>query len=190
MPYTNLIEGCKANHQQSQELLVRRLAPKLLAVCERYCMEKNLAQDALQETFIALFKYIHTYTGEGNFEGWAKKIAVRCSLKLNATYKRVLYVETPQLYINDNTFIPEVYGSLSIEAIMQLLKKLSDSQYVIFNMFVIEGFSHKEISETLNIPESTSRSLLARGRVRLMELIREQEKPSGNTFFQLSYLFN
>lgn len=183
MNFDNILQGCIQQQQSSQELLVHTFAPRLLAICERYCKDKEMAKDALQETFINIFKYIHTYNGESEFITWARKIAVNNCLKINKKYFRLQFVDEAEARFNDHSYIPEAYSNLSVEAIMNLTKKLSDSQYVVFNMYVVEGFSHKEIGEALNITESSSRSTLTRARMRLIELIQDMEDRRNSTIF-------
>ncbi len=183
MNLDNILQGCRQQQQSSQELLVHTFAPKLLAICMRYCRDKDLAKDALQETFINIFKYINTYNGESEFMAWARRIAVNNCLKINQKFFKLNIVEDKEINFNDHSYIPDVYSKLSVEDIMELCNQLSESQFIVFNMFAIEGFSHKEICTTLNITESSSRSLLTRARMKLIDLVNNMEDNHNNTIF-------
>ena len=183
MDIDNILQGCLQQQQSSQELLVHAFAPKLLSICERYCKDKEMARDAVQETFINIFKYIHTYNGETAFITWARKIAVNNCLKINKKYFKLQFVDESEARFNHGSYIPEAYSNLSVESIMELVRKLPDSQYVVFNMYVVEGFSHKEIGEALNITESSSRSTLTRARSKLIEMINDIEDKNNNSIF-------
>jgi RNA polymerase sigma factor (sigma-70 family) len=175
-----IIEGCKAGNQKCQNSLVHTFAPRLMALCMRYTKNEDLAKDALQETFIAAFKYIHTFENKGSFEGWLRKIAANSSIKLiKKMYEVHLYDET---MIDNNAFaeVPDVYSNLSIEEILKLLHKLPHSQNVIFNLSVVEGYNHAEIGQMLGITESTSRSTLCKARNRLVELLNEENIKQNN----------
>jgi len=179
----NILQGCLQQQQSSQELLVRTFAPRLLAICERYCRNKDMAQDALQETFINIFKYLHSYNGESEFITWARKIAVNNCLRINKKFYKLQFVEESEARFSDHSYIPDDYNNLTVDEIMALVKKLPDSQYIVFNMFVVEGFSHREIGEELNITESSSRSTLTRARMRLIEMIQKMEDKSNSSLF-------
>ena len=183
MNLDNILQGCLQHQQSSQELLVHAFAPKLLAICERYCKDKELAKDAVQETFINIFKYIHTYNGESEFITWARKIAVNNCLKINKKFFKLSFVDESEAKFNDHSYIPDVYSKMSVDSIMELCKQLSDSQYVVFNMYVVEGFSHREIGQALNITESSSRSTLTRARMKLIDLINDIEDRKNSSIF-------
>jgi RNA polymerase sigma-70 factor (ECF subfamily) len=140
----------------------------------RYTSDKELAKDALQECFINVFKYIHKYEGKGSFEGWIKRIAVTCTLTIHKKYHQIYFVEETVVDQYSQTNIPDIYSDLGVEEIMALLKKLPESLYLVFNLNVVEGFNHGEISEMLGITESTSRAALCKARNKLVELIKKQ----------------
>lgn len=176
MKTNEIIQGCKQKHKKAQHALVRTYAPVLMAICKRYTKDATLAQDALQETFVNVFKYIHSYQDRGSFEGWLKKIAVNCSLtfvkKMKPLYASGEVTDRDLL----NMEIPDIYSQLGVEDIMRLMEKLSPSMYTIFNLSVIEGYNHGEIGKMLDISERTSRATLSRARARLVVLIQEESK--------------
>lgn len=174
MSLQDIIQGCKEGNRTCQDALVQKFAPGLLALCMRYTTDKELAKDALQECFINAFKYIHKYEGKGSFEGWIKRIAVTCTLTIHKKYHQIYFVEENVADQYSQTNIPDIYSELGVEDIMALLKKLPESLYLVFNLNVVEGFNHGEISEMLGITESTSRAALCKARNKLVELIKKQ----------------
>jgi len=147
-----------------------------MSICIRYTKDHSLAEDALQETFINVFKYINTFSGSGSFEGWLKKIAINSSLSFQKKIKNdSSFVEIDESF-SSYAEIPDIYGSLNREEILSLLNELPHSQYTIFNLRIVEEFTHKEISEMLNISERTSRSTLSRARARLIDIMKREEK--------------
>ncbi|MBK8701271.1 MAG: RNA polymerase sigma factor [Saprospiraceae bacterium] len=174
MELEEIIAGCKKGNEKCQNNLVAMFATRLMALCMRYTHDKELAKDALQETFINAFKYIQSYSGKGSFEGWLRRIAVNSSLKTIKTMYQVHLVEEAAIDSNAFAEIPDVYSSMGKEEIIRLLKRLPHSQYLIFNLIVIEGYNHGEISQMLDITESTSRATLCKARNKLVEILKEE----------------
>jgi len=181
----DVIAGCKEGEKKCQAHLVRSYAPVLLSICRRYTRDTESANDALQETFINIFKYINGYSGKGSFEGWMKRIAVNCSISFQKKHFKV-YHEADTLSDNfEHSEIPSVYSKLGKDDILSLLEALPKSLYLVFNMHIVEGFSHKEISETLNISEGTSRASLSRARARMIEIIEERNNQEAKSAMRL-----
>ena len=175
MDLERIIEGCKNGEKLCQERLVRNYAPGLLAICRRYSRDSESANDALQESFINIFKYIKSYSGAGSFEGWMKRIAVNCTITFQKKNFK-LHFEPNMLHdSSQHCEIPDVYSTLGKEDILSLLSELPKALYVVFNMHVVEGYSHKEISKILSISEGTSRASLSRARARLIEIIEDRQ---------------
>lgn len=174
MSLQDIIQGCKEGNRTCQDALVQKFAPGLLALCMRYTTDKELAKDALQECFINVFKYISKYEGRGSFEGWIKRIAVTCTITIHKKYHQIYFIDETAADQYSHANIPEVYSDMGVEEIMSILKKLPESLYLVFNLFVVEGFNHSEISAMLGITESTSRAALCKARNRLVELIKRQ----------------
>ncbi|MBK8621100.1 MAG: RNA polymerase sigma factor [Saprospiraceae bacterium] len=182
METERIIQGCKSGDRKCQEALVYMFSPRLLAVCRRYCKDYSLAEDALQETFINAFRYIHTYSGSGSFEGWLRRIAVTKSLEMqNKFFKLTMFSLETETNITESV-IPDVYSTLGEQELALILKKLPENQYIVFNLYVVEGYSHQEIAQLLSIAEGSSRSLLSRARQTLTTLL-------ANPYQQSSYLF-
>lgn len=178
----HIIDGCKNGRPKSQESLVHEFAPRLLAICRRYCGSRSLANDALQETFINVFKYINSYKGSGSFEGWLKRIAANSSIQLIKKYKPFDFKEDHQMERVVEAQIPDVSSTLSTQEILGLLDQLPKSLQTVFNLYIVEGFSHNEIGEILNITSSTSRSHLTKARVKMIELLKTQHIEFGKTY--------
>ena len=168
-----IIKGCKKGDIKSKEALVELYAPMLMSVCERYCKDKTIAKDALQETFINIFKYIGTYSSKGSFEGWIRRIAVNCSYAFINKIHTVYFIEEENVTFSQLEQIPDVYSDLAEQDLLKLINKLPLNQYLVFNMYVIEGFKHEEIAEILNIGTTTSRSNLSRARSNLIRILQE-----------------
>lgn len=174
MTTEELIAKCKSGDAQGQSCLVRTYAPRLMAICRRYTKDPASAQDALQETFINVFKYINSYSGKGSFEGWLKRIAVNCSLAFAKKVHPVYFVdETPDSALQMSE-VPDAYSNLGKEEIMGLMKRLPESLYVVFNLVVIEGYNHREVGEMLGITEGSSRGSLSRARSKLIEILQSE----------------
>lgn len=149
----------------------------LLSVCRRYARDEAMAKDVLQETLIRIFQHIGRYEDKGSFEAWMRRIAVRRSLQWieKSSFQHELQpVEMP----DTGTVEPEVYGALGAEEILELLNNLPAGFRAVFNLNVVEGYSHKEIAELLDITESTSRSQLVRARKLLQEKLIQLKKTS------------
>ena len=166
-----LIKDCQIGKKSSQYELVKRYSKMLLVVCRRYVRDESTAKDVLQETLIRIFRNIEKYKFTGSFEGWMKKIAVRCSLQWIEKNKSRKEVQVVDLNIEE-TSNPEEFDSLSIGQITKLIEELPEGYRMVFNLNIIEGYDHKEISELLNITESSSRSQLVRARRLLQKKIK------------------
>lgn len=172
MDLTNIIYACKKGDEIAYKQLLNALASTLRAVCIRYLKDEDLAKDALQETFIHIFKYINTYSESGTIEAWSKKIAVNNCLK--TLKKQKLNIEI------DNAFsIASLDASplekMNAEAIIALINGLPELQRIVFNMYVVEGYSHAEIASCLDMSESNSKMTLMRARNKLKMLTEKQE---------------
>ena len=165
-----LIRGCQKGDKKCQYELVERYSATLMAICRRYAKDDPSAKDVLQEALIRIFSNIGKYQMTGSFEGWMKKITVRCALTwLDKSYfqKEKALMD---FHINES-IQPDVYDYLGVEEIQKSIDELPLGFRTVFNLNVIEGFSHKEIGEILQITESASRSQLTRARRLLQEKI-------------------
>ena len=164
MDEIQLIKGCKENKPKAQKELYETYARKMMAVCLRYTNDRESAQDLLQDGFIKVFTAIGTYSGNGSFEGWMRKIFVNTALEY--LRKNDILRETVDIDSPDTLKEPD-YSALekiSADELMELVRELPTGFRTVFNMFAIEGYSYKEIAEALGINESTSRSQFTRAK--------------------------
>ena len=165
---------CKQGNRAAQKVLYDSLSPKMFAVCLRYMGDRDLAEDTLQEGFITLFSKLETYSGDGSFEGWARKIFVNTalmSLRKNDVLKQSEEIDSAWSVSSEET---TAIQNITYKELMKMIAGLPPGFRTVFNMYVIEGYSHKEISEALGISEVTSRSQLQRARVMLQKKIKER----------------
>ncbi|HMV13747.1 MAG: RNA polymerase sigma factor [Chitinophagales bacterium] len=170
--YNELIELCKRNNREAQYKLYSLLSSKMFAVCIRYAKNKEAAEDLLQEGFVKVFTNIDKFRADGSFEGWVRRIMVNTAIEqYRKNTKMYPVVSADDIKID----IPETETSdnLEVEDLMKMINSLSHGYKTIFNLYVIEGFSHKEIADMLNISEGTSKSQLARARYLLMEMVNK-----------------
>ena len=167
-----IIKGCLAGDRRDQELLYRRHSAKLYAVCLQYSGNDEEARDILQEGFIKIFGNLSHYKHEGSFEGWMRRITVNTALEKYRT-RHSLY------RVDDIDMIPEPdaepdnqdYAGLEANDLLDIIRELSPKYRMVFNLYAIEGYSHKEISKMVNISEGTSKSNLSRARVILQRRV-------------------
>jgi RNA polymerase sigma-70 factor (ECF subfamily) len=171
MTESAIIIGCKEGKAALQEALYRKYAPKMLGVCYRYARNKEDAEDMLQESFVRVFTQIHQYLGIGSFEGWIRKVVVHTSinhLKKNKKFSDFVDVFS----LTDYLFIEESSTAyLQEKDILECIRQLPLGYKTVLNLFAIEGYSHKEIAELLDIEESTSRSQYVRAKNMLEKIL-------------------
>ncbi|MBR1873188.1 MAG: sigma-70 family RNA polymerase sigma factor [Bacteroidales bacterium] len=167
----NLINACRKGDRSSQKRLYDSLAPKMFALCLRYMGRRDEAEDVLQDGFVTLFSKLDSFSGEGSFEGWARKIFVntalmslrkRDALKMSDDLDTARSLSTPS---------PSQLQNIGYKELLGLVADLPAGYRTVFNMFVVEGYTHKEIAQHLGISEATSRSQLQRARMLLQEKI-------------------
>ena len=167
-----LIEKCKKNDRSAQRSLYEKLAPKMFPVCIRYMGDRDKAEDVLQDGFITLFNKLDSYSGEGSFEGWARKIFVNTALMSLRRSDVLKESEDIDSAYNVGSDAPTAIEQIGYNELMKMISELPAGFRTVFNMYVIEGYSHKEIGEELGISENTSRSQLQRARVMLQNKIK------------------
>ncbi len=168
----DLIEGCIRGDRKMQKELYERFAPKMFGVCLRYASSNEEAEDILQEGFIKVFKKIGSYRNEGSFEGWIRRIFVNTAIE---HFRRKTH-QQPITEKEESTVEGKylsVLDALAEKDIVQLIQQLSPGYRTVFNMYVIEGYSHKQIAEELGISEGTSKSQLSRAKQILQELVQK-----------------
>lgn len=170
----NLYEGCRTGNRHAQEKLYHALASKMLGVCLRYARSTFEAEDMLQSGFIKVFRHIDSYRGAGSFEGWIRRIMVNTAIEIyRKNLRNGLSVEIEEVYEDTHhTFSMDV---LECEDLLRLIQTLPEGYRLVFNMYALEGFSHREIAETLQISEGASKSQLSRARAWLKEKLKQLE---------------
>lgn len=167
---SDLIKGCINGDPQMQRLLYQRFSSMMYAVCLRYSENTEDANDIMQEGFIKVYKSLNKFRAEGSFEGWVRRIFINTSIE-HYRKKVKLYnvTEVQENTIEDKEL--DALDSLAAKDIMNIVNELSPGYKAVFNMHVIEGYSHKEIADILGITEGTSKSQLARAKGVLKKII-------------------
>lgn len=159
----DLVEGCRKGERKAQESLYRAIASKMFNLCLRYAVSEEEAEDMLQNGFIKVFQSIAGFRGEGSFEGWIRRIFVNTAIEMlrkNKVIQNTVSVDTV-FDEEQQTFDME---DLEVRDLLTLIQQLPDGYRVVFNMYAIEGYSHKEIADALEISEGASKSQLSRAR--------------------------
>lgn len=170
-----LIDSCMNGNREAQKILYDHLAPKMFPLCIRYVGDRTLAEDVLQDGFITLFSKLESYKGEGSFEGWARRIFVTTALmdlRKKDALKMSEDLDAARSLKADNVSQTQHIG---YKELMKLVMSMPTGFRTVFNMYAIEGFSHKEIGKMLGISETTSRTQFSRARIWLQNKIKEQE---------------
>jgi RNA polymerase sigma-70 factor (ECF subfamily) len=169
---SDLIEGCIQGNRKMQYELYQRFSPKMYGVCLRYAANAEEAEDILQEGFIKVFKKMGSYRGDGSFEGWIRRIFVNTAIE---HFRKKAYLQ-PITEQEENTIEGKylnVLENLAEKDIIKLIQQLSPGYRTVFNMYVIEGYTHKQIADILNISEGTSKSQLSRAKLILQDLVKK-----------------
>lgn len=168
---SDLIEGCIQGDRKMQYELYKRYAPKMYGVCLRYAANAEEAEDILQEGFIKLFKKIGSFRGEGSFEGWIRRIFVNTAIE---QYRKKTYLQpiSEQEETLEGKYL-SVLDKMAENDIIQLVQQLSPGYRTVFNMYVVEGYTHKQIADILGISEGTSKSQLSRAKIILQDLVKK-----------------
>lgn len=166
-----ILQGCINNHTAAQQQLYDAYNAKMLALCYRYARNKDDAEDMLQEGFIKVFTQIKQYRGEGALEGWVRRIMVHTcinNLKKNKKFNESVDIIHAQVLKSNSDDIPSV---MQAKQIIDCIRLLPLGYRTVLNLYAIEGLSHKEIGQLLDIEESTSRSQYTRAKVMLQQLL-------------------
>src|SRR5690606_32920848 len=148
-----LINDCKNNDTKAQEQLYRLFSSKLFAICLKYSRNYAEAEDNLQDGFLIIFDKIHQFNFKGSFEGWAKRIMINNVLQ---QYRGVSFLPLTTENISDDEPEVEIDDSISLDFLMKIIQELPDRYRLVSNLYVIDGYPHKEIAEMLGITTGTS----------------------------------
>lgn len=170
-----MLEGCIANQEIAQKCLFERYSGVMTGVCMRYADRYDEAQDMVQDGFVKVFKKINTFSGSGSLEGWIRRIMVNTALD----YLRKIKNERFNLSIDDVDYsIKEqqiIESSMQAEDLLKIIRTLPLGYRTVFNMYAIEGYTHREIAEKLEISENTSKSQYSRARSLLQKKLEHLE---------------
>lgn len=170
----SLLEGCRRGERKAQEMLYRKLSSRMMSVCMRYAKDSYEAEDILQTGFIKVFQKVNDFRSDGSFEGWIRRIMVNTAIEVYRKNLRSLnVVDIDEVYDQPQSTFD--MNGLETKDLMKLIQELSNGYRLVFNMYVIEGYSHKEIGEELGITEGASKSQLSRARTILKEKIIKME---------------
>ena len=166
-----MLAGCLQNSASSQEALYNRFSPRMLGVCYRFAKNREDAEDMLQEGFIKVFTQIHQYRNEGALEGWVRRIVVHTcinTLKKNKKFSDSVDISFAKgLHITEEN-IPSI---VQAKQVVECIRLLPIGYRTVLNLYAIEGYSHKEIADVLDIEESTSRSQYTRAKTTLEDIL-------------------
>ena len=170
-----LIESCRNGDRSAQKVIYDRLAPRMFPLCIRYVGDRELAEDVLQDGFVTLFTHLADYKGDGSFEGWARKIFVNTALMELRRKDALKMSDDLEVLRGMKTETTSQLQNIGYKDLMRVITQLPPGFRTVFNMYAIEGYSHKEIGEILGISETTSRTQLSRARTWLQNKLKEIE---------------
>ena len=173
MGLERLIKQCANNDRKAQKEIYQLFAGKLFSICLKYSKNKQEAQDNFQDGFIVIFEKIGQFNFKGSFEGWLKRVMINTVL-LKYRKKNVLNIVTEE--IPDEVIVDVDDDGISLDFLLNLINELPDRYRMVFNLYALDGYSHKEISEMMLIAEGTSKSNLARARAILKQKIEIHQK--------------
>jgi len=171
---TEIIKGCKAKDRRAQKALVDTYSPYLFGICVRYAVDRAYAKDYLQESLIRILNKVDTYKEQGKFRSWMAQVTAMKCLELIRKEKKHRSEE-----VSDHIGLASgshIFDKMRQEEVMLFMESLPDNYRISLNMYLVEGYNHKDIAKTLNITEGSSRSLITRGR----KMIQEAFKSEGN----------
>jgi RNA polymerase sigma factor (sigma-70 family) len=168
---TDLINECKKNNREAQNELYRRYKDTLYLLSLKYCRNEVEAEDNLHDAFITIFLQINSFKNIGSFEGWIKRITI---FKAIDKYKKIkpIAIEIKNDILEDTSVTTEI-TQLSIEALLKIIQELPDQYRIVFNLYQLDNYSHREIAQILNISEGTSKSNYHRAKIILREKITQ-----------------
>ena len=173
MSLNQLIENCKINDTKAQSELYKLFSSKLFSVCLKYSRNYAEAEDNLQDAFLTIFKKIDQYKNKGSFEGWLKRVTINTVLQQYRNQKVFDIVNENNI---EEVDIETEEDTLSIDYLLKIIQELPDRYRLVFNLYVLDGYSHKDIAEMLDINIGTSKSNLARARQILKQTIVQYQQ--------------
>lgn len=170
----DVIEGCRRRERDAQRHLYETFSSKMYGICYRYIKDSMEAEDVLVTAFTKIFEKIDQFKNEGSFEGWIRRIVVNEALT-SLRKRRNMYLEKELESIDRDPNYTYLCDNLETEDLIRMVQELPTGYRLVFNMYAIDGYSHKEIADSLGISENTSKSQLSRARTYLQKMLREEE---------------
>jgi RNA polymerase sigma-70 factor (ECF subfamily) len=169
----DLWEGCKKNDRRYQELLYKKYANKMYSICLSYAKNRPMAQDILQDGFVKVFKKIKSFKAKGSLEGWIRRIIINTALDhLRQQSKKFEFIDSSQ-EVEEKQVDKSILDKINSDGIFKKVAELPNGARTVFNLYAVEGYTHKEIAQKLNITEGTSKSQYKRARAMLKEQIKD-----------------
>ena len=175
----DIVKKCLKGDRKAQQELYKMFYSKMMATCYRYANNRDDAKDILQDGFVKVFRNLKRYKSVGSLEGWVRRIMINTALDSLKKKKIIFTVGDENDYILENSKVESadtIYNQFGVQNIMTAIQSLSPAYQTVFNLYVIEGYSHKEIAKELNISEGTSKSNLAKARKNLQHLLKQEDK--------------
>ncbi|HTH83681.1 MAG TPA: sigma-70 family RNA polymerase sigma factor [Mucilaginibacter sp.] len=170
-----LITRCKAGERKAQEMLYKQFAAKMLGVCLRYATDKMEAEDMLQNGFVKVFNKLPDYRGEGSFEGWIRRIMVHSAIEYYRKHHKMMQMIDVADMSSEPSVNPAALNNIGVQDLVNIIAQLSPGYRMVFNLYAIEGYSHKEIAGIVGITEGASKSQLSRARTILKNMVSKME---------------
>jgi len=172
-----ILKGCREGKRSAQKQLYDKYVSPMLAICLRYSKSRDEAEDLLQEGFLKIFQNINTYRKHGSLEGWIKRIMINHALNQYKKNRKIPFAEDVDS-INENEILSvheeiENNEPVPAEILLAMIQSLPEGYRMVFNLYVFEGYSHREIAESINFSENTSKTQLMKARRQLQEKIFE-----------------
>ncbi|WP_037324933.1 RNA polymerase sigma factor [Salinimicrobium terrae] len=176
MGLKELVRLCKKQDRKAQEKLYRDYSEKLFVLCLKYSGNYEQAKDLLQDSFIKIFQNIEQFAGKGSFEGWMTRIVINTAIKKSKKNGIFLSITGDISEENEENLDDAL---LSLDFLIKIIQELPEAYRMVFNLYVMENYSHKEIAQMLGISEGTSKSNLARARIKLRERVRQYNRANS-----------
>jgi len=166
-----LIDKCKKGDRKAQEQLYRQYSNILFGICLKYSRNKTEAEDSLHDSFMTIYEKIGQYKSKGSFEGWIKRITINTVLQ---KYRKEEYLKVVSDNVEEEVEVESGYTNIGLQTLLKYIQELPNKYRMTFNLYVLDGYSHKEISSILGTSTGTSKSNLARARMILKEKIENK----------------
>lgn len=173
-----IVKGCIKGERASQKILYERYYSRMMGICYRYAKDGDEAKDLVQDGFLKIFASLHKYNFSGSLEGWMRRLMINASIDHYRKHKNIFSLSETHVseMVEEDEPENEFYANFSSQMVMEAIQNLSPAYRTVFNLYAIEGNSHKEIAEKLNISIGTSKSNFAKARMNLMKQLEAKLK--------------